>query len=183
MQEPSSDKRATTTKTDALAHKRLDAITRELGFYEGPPIWTLPAIVLARVLQILQPALDAKETHFPGNYLRCEIKPLVSSREQSGFAEESIVSQYEAELALLPAEPLEYIYKDFEVTVSLKIKTRPSVEATHEKSHEVLLCWPEELVKSFESDVYHEAVGTYLSYDLVRASKQIALPLLGEWGA
>lgn len=179
MPEPRSEKPVAATNTDSFTYQLLDEVTRHAGLYQGPPIPTLPTLVQERVRQILEPTLEALTHSVPGySFLNCRTKPLEYQRGESYCAEESLLYQYEVDVPSYYTGPLEYLYQDPEVMVVLEIKSRAPEKTTSDRTTLVQLSWPEELVNHFESNSYYEDAGTYLSYDLVRAIKQVRFPRL-----
>ncbi len=84
--------------------------------------------------------------------------------------------QDEVDLPPFQGEPLEYLYQDPEVMVALEIKPRVPEKISSPELTLIQLSWPEELLKSFESDSWYENAGSYLSYNVVRVAKQVRLP-------
>lgn len=156
---------------------QLEAVARELNLYEGPPLAQLSPLVQERLRLILREAISKADGNPQNSYVECSINTRAESSLRQATPSESILYQYEWDLPKAAMWPLHYTYSDGSATLEVAIKTRAGFPFGRQHANCVTLDLPAALCREFDHNVSLENAGTYLSYELIRATRALTIYL------
>jgi hypothetical protein len=182
MTQPESAPRVASAGLHSFSISQLETIARDLNLYEGPPLAQLSPLVQERLQLILRQAIHRADGNPQNSHIECTYNTKTESSSKPRIPSESILYQYEWDLPEADKWPLQYKYSDCCATVEIQFKTRSGFPCGRNHSNCATLDWPVALRTEFDQNVFLENEGTYLSYELIRATRTLTVSLMEGTG-